>query len=559
MPGDWDVEESLDVEWAHAIAPDANIVLFEANSASDTDLYTAIATAADWSGVSVVSMSFNNYELYNVYGGVEETSTDSTFTTPSGHQGVTFLGAAGDQGAPAVGYPSLSPNVVSVGGTSLLVGTDNSYLGESAWSGSGGGISLQESLPSYQIPAALNWSFEARTAPDVSMDADPETGVFVIDSFDGGSFQVGGTSLATPMWAALIAIVNQGRGLKGETSLDGASQTLPMLYGLPSSDFHDIATGNNGYPAVTGYDLATGLGSPIANLLVPNLAGFNGTAVWTGLVSNNWFVADNWNSFSVPNGTTDVIINFGNPTAASPIDVATLTINGGTLQLATNGGSSTVASVTIDGNGVFDLTNNKLFIDYGSGSDPIGSIYTYLSTGYNGGGWNGPGIDSSAAGQNPSYALGFADGADNVVSGLASGQIEIAYTLYGDANLDNTVNGSDFSIMAANFGLGATNWDEGNFRYNGVVNGSDFSALAANFGQSASQAAVSFSAAVFGPVNSNSAAEDSTTIRLLTPSKNISGGVMARLASDPPKKTTPPAPKPSKPNHPDFFAIVIRR
>ncbi len=556
VPGQWDVEESLDVEWAHAIAPDANIILFEANSASDTDLFTAIATAADWTGVSVVSMSFNSYELYNVYGGVEETSTDSTFTTPTGHQGVTFLGAAGDQGAPAVGYPSLSPNVISVGGTSLLVGTDDSYLGESAWSGGGGGISLQESLPSYQIPDALNWSFVARTGPDVSMDADPETGVLVVDSFDGGSFQIGGTSLATPMWAALIAIVNQGRALKGETSLDGASQTLPMLYGLPSTDFHDITTGNNGYPAVTGYDLATGLGSPIANLLVPNLAGYDGTAVWTGLVSNNWFVADNWNTFSVPNSTTDVIINFGNPTAATPIDVAALTINGGTLQLATGGGSSTVASVTIDGNGILDLTNNKLFIDYGSTSDPIASIYTWLTTGYNNGAWNGPGIDSSAAAQNPSYALGFADGADNVVSGLAAGEIEIAFTLYGDANLDGTVNGSDFSILAANFGMGTTDWDEGNFRYNGVVNGSDFSALAVNFGLAASQAAVSLP--VFAAAASTTSTDDSTTLKLLTPSKNISGGVMARLAADPPVKTTPP-PKSPKQNRPAFFTLAVRR
>ena len=103
------------------------------------------------------------------------------------------------------------------------------------------------------------------------MDADPNSGVYVLDSYDGGWFEVGGTSLATPMWAGLVAIANQGRSLLGESSLNGAAQTpLPTLYQLPSSDFHDVTTGSNGtYSAGTGYDLVTGLGSPIANLLVP--------------------------------------------------------------------------------------------------------------------------------------------------------------------------------------------------------------------------------------------------------------------------------------------------
>ncbi len=81
------------------------------------------------------------------------------------------------------------------------------------------------------------------------------------------------------------------------------------------------------------------------------------------------------------------------------------------------------------------------------------------------------------------YGIGWADGKDNIVNGLSSGQIELKYTLLGDANLDGTVNGSDFSILAANFGLGHTNWDQGDFLYGSSVNGSDFSALAANFGQ----------------------------------------------------------------------------
>ena len=98
----------------------------------------------------------------------------------------------------------------------------------------------------------------------------------------------------------------------------------------------------------------------------------------------------------------------------------------------------------------------------------------------------GPGIFSSAAGaltNGLDYGVGFADGADGIVGGLLSGQIEIKYTLLGDANLDSVVNGADFSILAANFGLGSTNWDQGNFLYGSSVNGADFAALAANFGQ----------------------------------------------------------------------------
>ncbi len=210
--GAWDIEESLDVEWAHSIAPDANIILFEANSNSYSDLLKAVATAADYAGVSVVSMSWGGGESSS------ETGYDSYFLTPSGHQGVTFLAATGDDGTPA-NYPAFSPNVVAVGGTSLDINSSGTYISETPWDDSsgadGGGISDYESQPSYQVGNVNGTSSTQRTVPDVSMDADPDTGVYVLDSYDGGYFQVGGTSLATPMWAGLIAIANQGRALDG--------------------------------------------------------------------------------------------------------------------------------------------------------------------------------------------------------------------------------------------------------------------------------------------------------------------------------------------------------
>ena len=280
--GGWDVEEALDVEWAHAVAPDANIILFEANSANFSDLLSAVQHAAGTAGVSAISMSWSGSEFSG------ESSYDSYFTTPSGHQGVTFLAATGDSGEPA-GYPAYSPNVIAVGGTSLTLNSNGTYVSETGWADSGGGISTQEAIPSYQVGNINGLSSTRRAAPDVSMDADPNTGVYVYDSYylSGSYLEVGGTSLATPMWAGLIAIANQGRVLNGLGTLNGATQTLPALYSLPSSDFHDITTGNNGYAAGSGYDLVTGLGTPEANLLVPALAGYGAAASAAPTITTN--------------------------------------------------------------------------------------------------------------------------------------------------------------------------------------------------------------------------------------------------------------------------------
>ncbi|WP_165075719.1 proprotein convertase P-domain-containing protein [Paludisphaera rhizosphaerae] len=264
----WGMEIALDVEWAHAVAPGASILLVEASSSSIANLFAAVNYAKAQPGVAAVSMSFGASEFSS------ETSYDSTFTTPSGHAGVTFLASTGDSGAPA-GYPAYSPNVVAVGGTTLSVASDGTYVSESGWSSGGGGISKYESKPSYQ--SAVTQSSTKRTTPDVSLDANPSSGVAVYDSYSQGSaapwIQVGGTSASSPMWAGLVAIADQGRAIAGQSSMDGATQTLPALYAAPSSVFHDITSGSNGYSAGSGYDLVTGLGSPIVPSVVAALGG----------------------------------------------------------------------------------------------------------------------------------------------------------------------------------------------------------------------------------------------------------------------------------------------
>ncbi len=208
----------------------------------------------------------------------------------------------------------------------------------------------------------------------------------------------------------------------------------------------------------------------------------------------------------------------------------TLAITGGTLQLGTNTGLTQVTSLAIINSGVLDVTNNELIITYGS-SDPMGTIQGYLASGYNNGTWNGPGIISSAA-YGYKYGLGYADGADGVVPGLSSGQIEVKYTLYGDANLDGVVNGSDFSILAANFGTGVTNWDQGNFLFTSSVNGADFSALAGNFGQGANGADASVSASDLAALDAFAAANGISLANVPEPASTslVIAGLAAGLA-----------------------------
>ena len=162
----------------------------------------------------------------------------------------------------------------------MTLTASGTYGSESAWSDSTGGFSVYESEPSYQTLTleSVGLSDGVRTTPDVAFDADPDSGVSVYDSagYDGqsGWFQVGGTSLAAPAWAGLIAIVDQGLATAGKSSLT-TTEVLTDLYSLPSSDFNDVTTGSNGYSATAGYDLVTGLGTPRANLLVADVLAEN--------------------------------------------------------------------------------------------------------------------------------------------------------------------------------------------------------------------------------------------------------------------------------------------
>ena len=176
---------------------------------------------------------------------------------------------------------------------------------------------------------------------------------------------------------------------------------------------------------------------------------------------------------------------------------AAVSITGGTLQLGTSTGLATITSLAISGTGVLDVNNDHLVINYGVGVDPIATVITLIKNGFNHNAWNGTdGIDSSAAAANSaSYGLGYADSQDvGNPAALPAGEIEIKYTLLGDANLSGVVDGTDFGILAANFNKGVSRWDQGDFNYDNVVDGTDFGFLAANFNKGASGASVGGSA-----------------------------------------------------------------
>ncbi|WP_427169603.1 S53 family peptidase [Arthrobacter sp. 92] len=237
----WALEIALDVEWAHAVAPGAKILLVEAKSSS----FTNLMAAEDYASAHAQYVS-------NSWGG-SEFSGESTYDSHFTRSGVSFFASAGDNGSPAT-YPSASPNVVSVGGTTLNLNSSGALTSETGWSSSGGGCSAYESAnpaqSSFSQYAQLNCAGK-RGTPDVSLDADPASGVSVYDStaYNGksGWFTVGGTSASSPMWAA--------RSADAGTVVDSS-----YIYGS-SLSYRDITSGNNGSPCLVGADLVTGRGS----------------------------------------------------------------------------------------------------------------------------------------------------------------------------------------------------------------------------------------------------------------------------------------------------------
>jgi subtilase family serine protease len=251
----WSLEISLDVQTAHMICQTCKILLVEANSAYMNDLASAENEAA----------ALGATEISNSYG-ASEWSSENTLDSAYTHVGVAITTSTGDSGFGAQ-YPASSLSVIAVGGTTMRLNTDNTYNSESVWSGSGAGCSAYEIANSWQKSVA-NWSqtqcSSSRGAADVAADADPGTGAVVYDStpYSGstGWWQVGGTSLSSPLIAGVVALAGGTGGVSNAGSVPYQS--------FNAANSHDITTGSDGTcstimcRAGAGYDGPTGLGSP---------------------------------------------------------------------------------------------------------------------------------------------------------------------------------------------------------------------------------------------------------------------------------------------------------
>lgn len=273
--GGWEMEESLDIEYAHAMAPNATIYLVEAQSAALSDLLASVqiaknlvqcglqTTCGTVTGSGEVSMSWGGAEYST------ETSNDSVFTGT----GVVYVASSGDD--PGTYWPCTSPNVVCTGGSTTRRNINNgNFINEGAWSLAGGGVSRYEARPSYQSSISTTVG-AARGVPDVALDSNPVTGVWVYDSFgyaldyfdpslaNAGWEIVGGTSAASPMWAGIL----NNAATRNSSFAASTSAELTTMYTnkAVTTDFRDVVLGQcgpyNGLTSATGWDFCTGIGS----------------------------------------------------------------------------------------------------------------------------------------------------------------------------------------------------------------------------------------------------------------------------------------------------------
>jgi subtilase family serine protease len=249
----WSQEAALDIEWAHAMAPGAKIILVEAASNSNSDLYAAVAKAGTLPGVKEISMSWGGSEFH------QETQSDSKFQVA----GIVYFASSGDTGGKVI-YPGCSPYAVSAGGTTLNLDANGNFVSESGWRGGGGGNSRFESRPSYQnvIQGIVG---KSRGVPDYSFDADPNSGVSVYDStaYNGmsGWMVFGGTSVSAP---SLAGIVNSAAMARGTFQTSSPAELSLIYTNLGTANFRDITLGSAGtFNCTGGWDFVTGVGSTL--------------------------------------------------------------------------------------------------------------------------------------------------------------------------------------------------------------------------------------------------------------------------------------------------------
>jgi len=320
-------EAALDVEWASSLAPGAKIRVYGASeddpAENDEILQQVYADLPSQPSLRILSISIGGNELdvpkdYLVI--------EAQYMANLASAGVTVLVASGDTGATANGvlqtsYPTSDPDVTGVGGTSLTLDSTNTVTSETAWSGSGGGISVVFGRPGWQKGTGVPTG-TMRLTPDVAATADPSEPAMVV--YNGNQVMFGGTSWATPTWAAFCALINQKRG-------SPLGLLNPWIYPMiGTSNLRDITTGNNGaYTAGVGYDLVTGVGVPVVSALLaaPSAPG---------------------NSVNIPGQLGDQVVTVGQPATFFVVGEGTPPVSFHWQRLPT--GSTTWAALSDSGN-----------------------------------------------------------------------------------------------------------------------------------------------------------------------------------------------------------------
>jgi hypothetical protein len=449
--GTADDEISLDVEWSHVIAPSANILLVE-GAADFSDIFNgilAVNSAASSMHIVALSMSFSSAENGALGSTANAEGVDGYyFDTP----GLVYLASTGDYGAYAKGtstiasqFPASSSNVVAVGGTTLAV-SGTSWAGETTWgngtssgsnSGGGGGFSVFEPQPTYEVGKVNSLSSTVRTYPDISLEGDPAPGVPIYDSPDFGSGtgwfpgNVGGTSLSSPLMAGIVAIADQGRAVNGLSLLassggagvtasnpNGNSSSLDihtLLYGFgySHSDFHDIVSGSSvgpsSYGPLTNYDLSSGIGSPNGSRLIADLA--DNTVTSLTLTGPTFYLQLD----------SDLV----------HLDIYAATSAGGILYDSTL--ASQLTSLKMIGTG----SPETLTIDFTNGNPiPAGITDT----------------DSGSSSSNQVIAIGTASGNDTIVSSTGLLTINGSSITYSDVGTTSFTPGTGTDALTVNSG-----------------------------------------------------------------------------------------------------------
>ena len=403
----WAPESKLDVQWAHAIAPLARIVLVEMPSSLSSYILGANLLATKM-GPGVVTMSFGSAEA-----GWAPT-TDSYFAG----SGMTYVAAAGDSGSQVL-WPAVSPHVLAVGGTGLnWSGSGTRY--EAAWNMTGGGLSAYESLPAWQsgvVPAGGS-ALVRRAVPDVAFNANPMTGEYVALTLPGAATvwsAYGGTSIAAPQWAGLVAVANAQRVASGKAVLGDFHsllyQSIAKVPGTYAASFGDVVDGTNGTCATcragTGYDQATGWGTPNSTSLMQALGSTVTTqavAATPPTVPGGSYVAKAATAFSqslgvtVPSGTTATYTLSGAPSgmaatsagalswAAPVVGSYSFTVTAKTSAGASASGTYAVKVIAgtapvITSSGKYTATAGKAFTGTASSTNPNTGTLTWSLSG----------------------------------------------------------------------------------------------------------------------------------------------------------------------------------